>query len=123
MKASFSILILLTAIAAATGAVDANSAANLVYTDILVENITGKSIMVLDRALTHGSKVETWHDEVTVPFNGYLVLIDDMAYANWEHPCRWVFVSTNGEMEIIRMIISSSVSRTGSIPIPTSRAG
>lgn len=103
MKASFTILILLTSIAAASSVVDANSAANLVYTEILEENITGRSIMVIDRILNQGSTVETWTDEVTVPLNGYLVLIDDMAYANWEHPCRWVFVGLNGEMIIVRM--------------------
>ncbi|MCD4776814.1 MAG: T9SS type A sorting domain-containing protein [Candidatus Aegiribacteria sp.] len=103
MKTSFTILILLTALATANAVVDANSAANLVYTDILEENITGRSIMVLDRMVTEGSIVEAWNDEVTVPIDGYLVLIDDMAYANWEHPCRWVFVGLNGEMEIIRM--------------------
>ena len=82
MKTSFTILILLTALATANAVVDANSAANLVYTDILEENITGRSIMVLDRMVTEGSIVEAWNDEVTVPIDGYLVLIDDMAYAN-----------------------------------------
>ncbi len=118
MKFTFSVVILLAAFAGASGVVNANSAAELVFTNVLDENITGKTIMVLDRIIPEGRIVETWNEEVTAPFDGYLVLVDDMAYANWEHPCRWVFVGTNGEMEIIRMttppnaLESMTVSRT-----------
>jgi len=103
MKYGLFALAFLTALAGADAVVNSNTAADLVYSEILDGNITGRSIMVLDRILPSGLTVETWTDEVTVPIDGYLVLIDDMAYANWEHPCRWVFVGLNGEMEIIRM--------------------
>lgn len=103
MKKSLTVLVLIAAFAGSGSVVNANTAAEMVFSEILDGNITGRSVMVLDRMLTEGSIVESWHEEVTVPMDGYLVLIDDMAYANWEHPCRWVFVGLSGEMEIIRM--------------------
>ena len=104
MKKVLVFLVLLVTFASASGAVDANTAADMVFTQILNGNITGRSVMVLDRILPEGSTVETWHEEVTVPMDAYLVLIDDMAYANWEHPCRWAFVGLNGDMEIVRLL-------------------
>ncbi|NOQ21384.1 MAG: T9SS type A sorting domain-containing protein [Candidatus Aegiribacteria sp.] len=118
MKKGVIVLVLLAAFASASNVIDANTAADMVFSEILDGNITGRSVMVLDRILTEGSTVESWNDDATVPIDGYLVLIDDMAYANWEHPCRWVFVGLNGEIEIIRMttppnfLESMTVSRT-----------
>ncbi len=109
MKKVLIILVLFATFACAGGVVNANTAADMVFSDILSENITGRSIMVLDRIVTEGLIVESWHEEVTVPMDAYIVLIDDMAYANWEHPCRWVFVGLNGEMEIIRMTTPPNV--------------
>ena len=104
MKTVLTCLILLVTFAGASSVVNTNTAADMVFSEILNDNITGKSVMVLDAVLPAGSIVETWHEEVTVPMDAYLVLIDDMAYANWEHPCRWVFVGLNGDMEIVRMM-------------------
>ena len=103
MKYALTFLVLLIALAGASGVVNANTAADMVFSERLDGNITGRSVMVLDYVLPEGSIAESWHEEVTVPMDAYLVLIDDMAYANWEHPCRWVFVGLNGEMEIVRM--------------------
>ncbi len=102
MKKAMTFLVLLVTFAGANGVVNANTASEMVFSEMLNDNITGKTVMVLDRVLPEGSIVATWHEEVTVPMDAYLVLIDDMAYANWEHPCRWVFVGLNGEMEIVR---------------------
>lgn len=102
MKNALIVLVMFVPLAVG-GDTNANTAADMVFSEILNEDITGRSIMILDRIITEGSIVESWHDEVTVPMDAYLILVDDMAYANWEHPCRWVFVGLNGEMEIIRM--------------------
>ena len=103
MKTVLSVLVLITALAGASAVPSGNSAAELVFEDILQGDITGRSVMVLDEMVTRGTVMGSWRYEVTVPLDGYLVLIDDMAYANWEHPCRWVFVSPEGDMEIVRM--------------------
>ncbi|NOQ23117.1 MAG: T9SS type A sorting domain-containing protein [Candidatus Aegiribacteria sp.] len=109
MKNILVLLVLLAALAGASDVVNANVATDLVFSEVLSSNITGRSVMVLDRVLPEGTVVETWHDKVTVPIDGYLVLIDDMAYANWAHPCRWVFVGLNGDMEIISMMTPPAV--------------
>ncbi|MCD4700617.1 MAG: C13 family peptidase [Candidatus Aegiribacteria sp.] len=103
MKKTLIILVLFVTFASASSIINANTAADMVFSEVLSGNITGRSIMVLDRIVTEGSIIEAWNDEVIVPMDAYLVLIDDMSYANWEHPCRWVFVGLNGEMKIIRM--------------------
>ncbi|MCK4806147.1 MAG: T9SS type A sorting domain-containing protein [Candidatus Aegiribacteria sp.] len=103
MRQVLIVLVLFVAFAGAGGVDNANTAADMVFSEILGSNITGRSVMVLERIVTEGSIVEAWHENVIVPMDAYLVFIDDMAYANWEHPCRWVFVGLNGEMEIIRM--------------------
>ena len=103
MKILAALLTLIAALAGAETVPDAESAADLVFTEILDGNIQGRSVMVFPETFSQGETVETWHEEVTAPVSGYLVLIDDMAYANWQHPCRWVFVAQDGQMEVIRM--------------------
>ncbi|MBD3276994.1 MAG: hypothetical protein GF388_01730, partial [Candidatus Aegiribacteria sp.] len=103
MKIVVALLTLLAALAGAETVPDAQSAADIVFTEILDGNIQGRSVMVFPEPVSQGETVETWNEEVTAPLSGYLVLIDDMAYANWEHPCRWVFVTQDGQMEVIRM--------------------
>lgn len=103
MRKTLFLLVYLVALSAAAPVGSANSAAELVYSELLDCDISGRSLMVLDDPVTGGSVMGSWRYEVTVPMDGYLVLIDDMAYANWEHPCRWVFVSAEGDMEVVRM--------------------
>ncbi len=96
-------LVLITALSAASAINGPHQAASLVFNDVLSGDIEGKSVLSLDLMLTAGETVGTWHEDIIVPVTGYLILIDDVALANWEHPCRWVFVTANGEMEIIRL--------------------
>ena len=97
-------LALIATLAAASTINNPHQAASLVFNDVLSGEIEGKSILSLDLMLKAGETVGTWHEDIIVPVTGYLVLIDDAAYANWEHPCRWVFVTADGEMEIIRLM-------------------
>lgn len=103
MKTAISLLVLLAGFAGAATVPDADTAADLVFTEVLEGNITGRSVMVLDEMVSRGTVLGSWRYQVTAPIDGYLVLIDDMAYANWEHPCRWVFVNPDGKMETVRM--------------------
>ncbi|MCK5063810.1 MAG: T9SS type A sorting domain-containing protein [Candidatus Fermentibacteraceae bacterium] len=104
MKIAIISLVLLTAFSFASAITGPHQAANLVFNDILEGEIEGKSVLSFERILTAGETIGTWHEDIIVPVTGYLVLIDDAAYANWEHPCRWVFVSTEGEMVIIKLM-------------------
>jgi hypothetical protein len=104
MKSVSICLVLITTLAAASTISNPHQAADLVLNDVLEGEIEGKSVLSLERILTAGETVGTWHENIIVPVTGYLILIDDMAYANWEHPCRWVFVTADGEMKIIRLM-------------------
>lgn len=103
MKTTLALVILLAGFAGASAVPDADTAADLVFAEILDGDITGRSVMVLEEPVSRGTVLGSWRYQVTAPIDGYLVLIDDMAYANWEHPCRWVFVNSEGEMETVRM--------------------
>jgi len=80
-----------------------SDAARLVYDELLQGSVVGKEVLAWPADLAQGMLVESWHESVPVPFDGYLVLVDDMALANWEHPCRWVFVSASGDMRTVGM--------------------
>lgn len=80
-----------------------HDAARYVLDEMLDGDVGGRSIYSGHRILSEGETVLSWHDEVTVPFDSWLVLVDDMAYANWEHPCRWVFVAQDGTMEVVEL--------------------
>lgn len=92
-----------------TGAVFANSintpheAASFVYTGYLDDKIEGRTVLSYPVMLIEGESVATWNSKVEVPFDSWLILIDDMALANWEHECRWVFVSPNATTEVFEM--------------------
>ncbi|MCK5131776.1 MAG: T9SS type A sorting domain-containing protein [Candidatus Sabulitectum sp.] len=78
--------------------------------ETMVTDVSGKEIRSFDGFLTKGQLLGAWSlPEVIVPFNGYFVLVDDFVLANWAHPCRWVFVSPEGEVETIRMSIPPDV--------------
>ena len=98
-----SLLMILAATAAFADIGSPGDAADLVVDELLAEGYEGKSILSYPVTLSSGQMVQTWNDQVEAPFDGFLVLIDDMALANWEHPCRWVFVSFDGRMQVVRL--------------------
>lgn len=82
-----------------------SEAADLVMQTMLTD-LGNKEVRSLDSFLYQGEIMGAWsYPGIVVPFDGYLVLVDDYALANWAHPCRWVFVSPEGEMEVIRTVI------------------
>ncbi|MBN1434266.1 hypothetical protein JW921_05855, partial [Candidatus Fermentibacterales bacterium] len=94
-------LLMVPAVIASVGS--PREAADLVVTELLSGSYEGKSVLSLPSGVTEGQLVDSWHVQVEAPFDGFLVLVDDIALANWEHPCRWVFVSFAGDMEVVRM--------------------
>ncbi len=102
MKLSLSILALLCAMSAANVA-GPRQAAALVVDDLLSSDISGRTVYYHPQAVYAGQGVDSWHETVVSPFPGYLVLVDDMALANWEHACRWVFVGFDGTMSVVEM--------------------
>jgi hypothetical protein len=96
-------LALVSGAALAASVTSPTQAAQLVFDELLRGSIEGRQILVLPSLVEQGRTIDTWHQSVTVPFDGYLVLVDDMALANWEHPCRWVFVSAEGLTQIVNL--------------------
>ena len=105
------LLLLLVVSAFAFGAVvnSPTEAANLVM-ETMVTDYSNKEVRSFEGTVTEGQLLGAWSlPEVVVPFDGYFVLVDDCVLANWAHPCRWVFVSPNGEMETVGMSIPPDV--------------
>ncbi len=59
----------------------------------LLSDTSGKRVHISPEPLAPGTEVKTWSRTVfTTDRQGWLVFIDDVAQANFEHPCRYVFV-------------------------------
>ncbi len=100
------LLVLAVFTAFAFGAVvnSPTEAAGLVM-ETMVTDFSNKEVRSYDGLVAEGDLLGAWsYPAVIAPFDGFLVLIDDFALANWTHPCRWVFVSPEGEMNTVRMV-------------------
>ncbi len=87
-------------------AINSGSEAAQLVMETMLTDLSNKEVRSLDDFLQQGEIMGAWsYPGIVVPFDGYLVLIDDYALANWAHPCRWVFVSPDGETEVIRTVI------------------
>lgn len=81
-----------------------SEAADFVMESMLTD-FSDKEVRSIDHFWQTGEIIGAWnYPGIIVPFDGYLVLIDDYAFANWAHPCRWVFVSPQGDTEIVRSV-------------------
>ncbi len=86
--------------------VNSGSEAAALVMETILTDFTNKEVRSLDQILESGEIMGAWsYPGIMVPFDSYLVLVDDYAYANWAHPCRWVFVSPQGEMEVVRNFV------------------
>jgi hypothetical protein len=72
----------------------ADEALGIVVGKILNHDTAGKRVIVHPDRLPEGTAIPTWRDRTAMvtPAEGYVVFIDDTAMANFEHPCRYVFV-------------------------------
>jgi len=81
---------------------DQSAAQDLVVNELLKSDISNKRVLTHPGALPAGARILTWRKTaMTTPAEGFVVFIDDHPFANFEHPCRYVFVDkTTGEMEV-----------------------
>ena len=100
---SFSLIILVTTPAWSAGVDSPTEARDLVSADVLKGDTDGRRIAVHPDLLSPGTAIETWHETaITTPAAGYVVFVDDLAFANFEHPCRYVFVDqATGGMTVV----------------------
>ncbi len=75
--------------------------------DRLLEGQTGgRRLSVHPDLLEPGATIVSWRGPaLTTPSAGYVVFVDDLAYANFAHPCRYVFVDREtGGMTIVNAL-------------------
>jgi hypothetical protein len=76
-------------------------AKGMVIDDILSGDISGKAIHMVKSPISKGTMVKGWKADVetfAMPYEkGWFFFIDDHHMANWEHPCRYVFVDYQAE--------------------------
>ncbi len=82
---------------------DPTAAAALVLRTLTIDT-TRAELRVFPDLLGQGAAVTLRSaTAVTAPFAAYFILVDDQVRSNWEHPCRWVFVSPDGRMQVLAM--------------------
>src|SRR5206468_1715355 len=97
-----------TAPPAATAGVPADAKAppdvrNLQDT-ILREPLEGRRVYIAQEPVAGGTTILTWGRTVTVPAKfarAWFVFVDDQPEANWEHRCRYVFISTADHRDFV----------------------
>ena len=77
----------------------------LVKKEVLHGEVKDKKVYISREPLQAGEGIKSWKEVYHVPRDfpsAWLVFIDDQPEANWEHPCRYVFVnSRSGKHQII----------------------
>lgn len=71
---------------------------------ILKESLAGKLVYVSRDPLPGGKTIPAWRSKIKVPqefSRAWLYFIDDSPKANWEHPCRYVFVDVKTRKHVI----------------------
>jgi hypothetical protein len=72
-------------------------AKRVVIEEILSGDISGKAIYMVESPIPEGTVVRGWKTDVetfVMPYDkGWFFFIDDHRMANWEHPCRYVFIN------------------------------
>ncbi|MCP5054043.1 MAG: hypothetical protein GY940_43140 [bacterium] len=78
----------------------------IVKKDILKDQLKGKAIYMNIEPLKPGHEIKSWEKVYKVPERFqqcWMFFVDDQADANWQHPCRYVFVDAGtGKYEIIK---------------------
>ncbi len=83
----------------------AEEAWGIVKEKLLKDQLEGKAVFVSTSRAKGGDTIKAMIHEYRVPEgleHAWIVFIDDTAEANWEHPCRYVFVeSTSGSYTVL----------------------
>lgn len=92
-------LTMLIAVSGFSSVKTSDEALNLVNSQILGGGIDSKIAWKAKNMSYAGETVGDWRgDLMSAPDDGWFIFIDDYPTANWEHPCRYFFVTKNGQI-------------------------
>jgi len=77
------------------GTPDKEALRTMLEKQVLKESLVGKRVYVSRKPIPGRKYIYTWRMKVQVPpkfSRAWFFFVDDMPEANWEHPCRYVFV-------------------------------
>jgi hypothetical protein len=102
----FLLLVFVGVVACAAHSPDSGKKATLatLEKDILKESLAGKLVYVSRDPLPGGTLIPAWRTKIQVPpefSQARFYFIDDAPRANWEHPCRYVFVDTKTQKHAV----------------------
>ena len=90
---------------AALSNIDREAAWEKVRQEVLLDAPGAIVVYLAGEPLAGGSEIGSWMESILVPAefeHAWFFFIDDAPDANWEHPCRYVFVEVEtGIIEII----------------------
>ena len=108
MRGTFSVVVVLFLLlspldqAAAIPIESPEQAFELVTEEVCQGKTKDLGMFVSKQPLSKGTVIENWHGPfLTLDSEKWFVLIDDAPGANWEHPCRYVFIDPKtGQFEV-----------------------
>jgi len=92
-----------------------NDATDLILTQILADNLENVNVYSSFNTLPENGFIPLWHgQDLENPYSlSWYFFVDDMVFANWEHPCRYIFVDVaTGNYNIIQKRISPQTLET-----------
>lgn len=101
MERSLVLTLILAMLVGAT-ALTRSDAYQQITNDLLASDLDGRAILALNGLVAGGDYISDVHGQTyRAPSTSYFFLVDDHFTANWDHPCRYVFVDyLTGEMTI-----------------------
>lgn len=93
---------LMLAVVASAGTLTRSEAYQKITDNLLAGDLDGRSILAMNRLVPGSDVVSDMHGQTfRAPSTSYFFLVDDHFMANWDHPCRYVFVDANtGDMTV-----------------------
>jgi hypothetical protein len=101
MKQLF-VWIFILVVFASAGTLTRSEAYQKITDNLLAGDLDGRSILAMNRLVPGSDVVSDMHGQTfRAPSTSYFFLVDDHFTANWDHPCRYVFVDANtGDMTV-----------------------
>lgn len=75
--------------------ISADSAFKIIKKQVLFDDLSKVDILSITNVLPANYEISTLDTLVTSPnYDSWFFIVDDDPYANWNHPCRYIFVNS-----------------------------